>query len=124
MREFLHVDDLGKACVFALENWSAHDQEAPRDDQGKPLAFLNVGTGVDLTIKELAEQIAAVVGFEGTIEWDTSKPDGTPKKQLDVSRLEGLGWRACVPLSEGLKNTFALFQQQFIADNDRSLIRF
>ncbi len=124
MREFLHVDDLGHACVFALENWSAHDQEAPRDDQGKPLAFLNVGTGVDLTIKELAEQIAAVVGFEGTIEWDTSKPDGTPKKQLDVSRLEGLGWRACVPLSEGLKNTFALFQQQFIADNDRSLIRF
>jgi GDP-L-fucose synthase len=110
MREFLHVDDLGKACVFALENWSALDQEAPRDDQGKPLAFLNVGTGVDLTIKELAEQIAAVVGFKGTIEWDTSKPDGTPKKQLEVSRMQGLGWRARVPLPEGLKSTFALFQ--------------
>jgi GDP-L-fucose synthase len=110
MREFLHVDDLGKACVFALENWSALDQEAPRDDQGKPLAFLNVGTGVDLTIKELAEQIAAVVGFKGTIEWDTSKPDGTPKKQLEVSRMQGLGWRARVPLPKGLKSTFALFQ--------------
>ena len=102
MREFLHVDDLGKACVFALENWSALDQEAPRDDQGKPLAFLNVGTGVDLTIKELAEQIAAVVGFEGTIEWDTSKPDGTPKKQLEVSRMSGLGWNGQIPLAMGL----------------------
>ena len=102
MREFLHVGDLGHACVFALENWSALSSDAPRDDQGKPLAFLNVGTGVDLTIKDLAEQIAAVVGFEGTIEWDTSKPDGTPKKQLDVSRMKGLGWNAQIPLSQGL----------------------
>ena len=102
MREFLHVDDLGKACVFALENWSALDQDAPKEDQGKPLAFLNVGTGVDLTIKELAEQIAAVVGFEGSIEWDTSKPDGTPKKQLEVSRMKGLGWSSRIPLAEGL----------------------
>ena len=102
MREFLHVDDLGKACVFALENWSALDQDAPRDDLGNPLAFLNVGTGVDLTIKDLAEQIAAVVGFEGTIEWDTSKPDGTPKKQLEVSRMKWLGWIAQIRLEEGL----------------------
>jgi len=107
MREFLHVDDLGKACVFALENWSALDQEAPRDDQGKPLAFLNVGTGVDLTIKELAEQIAAVVGFEGTIEWDTSKPDGTPKKQLEVSRMQELGWNGQIPLAKGLPAAYS-----------------
>ena len=107
MREFLHVDDLGKACVFALENWSALDQEAPRDDQGKPLAFLNVGTGVDLTIKELAEQIAAVVGFKGTIEWDTSKPDGTPKKQLEVSRMSGLGWNGQIPFAEGLPAAYS-----------------
>ena len=107
MREFLHVDDLGKACVFALENWSALDQEAPRDDQGKPLAFLNVGTGVDLTIKELAQQIAAVVGFEGKIDWDTSKPDGTPKKQLDVSRMKGLGWNAQILLSQGLPAAYS-----------------
>ena len=111
MREFLHVDDLGEACVFALESWSTLDQEAPRDDQGKPLAFLNVGTGVDLTIKELAEQIAAVVGFEGTIEWDTSKPDGTPKKQLDMSRLKLLGWQARIPLEEGLSSIVALFSE-------------
>ena len=101
-REFLHVDDLGNACVFALENWSALDKNAPTDDQGEPLAFLNVGIGVDLTIKDLAEQIAAVVGFEGTIEWDTSKQDGTPKKQLEVSRMKELGWNSRIPLVEGL----------------------
>ena len=114
MREFLHVDDLGKACVFALENWSALDKDAPNDDPGKPLAFLNVGTGVDLTIKELAEQIAAVVGFEGTIEWDTSKPDGTPKKQLDVSRMQGLGWSSQTSLAEGLTSTVSLVQAQWL----------
>ncbi len=102
MREFLHVDDLGKACVFALENWSALSSGSPKDDQGKPLSFLNVGTGVDLTIKDLAEQIAAVVGFEGTIEWDTTKSDGTPKKQLEVTRMKRLGWNAQIPLAEGL----------------------
>ena len=107
MREFLHVDDLGKACVFALENWSALSSDAQKDDQGKPLAFLNVGTGMDLTIKELAEQIAEVVGFEGTIEWDISKPDGTPKKQLDISRIKGLGWNAQIPLSQGLPAAYS-----------------
>ena len=123
MREFLHVDDLGKACVFALENWSALDQEAPRDDQGKPLAFLNVGTGVDLTIKELAEQIAAVVGFEGTIEWDISKPDGTSKKQLEVSRMKGLGWSAQTSLEEGLASTVALVQAQWLDHSQRESVR-
>ena len=106
MREFLHVDDLGNACVFALENWRALSSDAPKDDQGKPLAFLNVGTGVDLTIKELAEQIAAVVGFEGTIEWDRSKPDGTPKKQLEVSRMKRMGWSAQIPLAKGLPDAY------------------
>ena len=112
MREFLHVDDLGDACVFALENWSALLSNAPIDDQGNPLAFLNVGTGVDLTIKDLAEAVAKAVGFRGSIHWDNSKPDGTPKKQLDVSRLEGLGWRARVPLHEGLQSTVEQFREQ------------
>ncbi|QNI86952.1 GDP-L-fucose synthase [Synechococcus sp. ROS8604] len=106
MREFLHVDDLGHACVFVLENWSALDQEAPRDDQGKPLAFLNVGTGVDLTIKDLAEQIAEVVGFEGTIEWDTSKPDGTRKKQLNVNQLKNIGWTSKLDFKSKLFDTY------------------
>ena len=101
LREFLHVDDLGEACVFALEQW----QPGPGD-----LQFLNVGTGVDQTIRELAEAVAAAAGFQGEIQWDTSKPDGTPKKQLDVSRLATLGWRARIPLADGLLETVAEFR--------------
>ena len=103
LREFLHVDDLGEACVFALEHW-----QPGADDQ----QFLNVGTGVDLTIRELAEAVAAATGFTGEILWDASKPDGTPKKQLDVSRLAALGWRARIPLVEGLRSTVGLFRDQ------------
>jgi GDP-L-fucose synthase len=103
LREFLHVDDLGEACVFVLERWQ------PAIDE---LQFLNVGTGVDLSIQELAQAVAEAVGFCGTISWDTSKPDGTPKKQLDVSRLAGLGWRARIPLAEGLASTVDAFRNQ------------
>ena len=111
LREFLHADDLGEACVFALENWSALSENAPQDDGGKPLSFLNVGTGIDLSIRELAEQVAAAVGFKGSIHWDHSKPDGTPKKQLDVSRLGAMGWRARIELTEGLVSTVSNFEQ-------------
>ena len=103
LREFLHVDDLGDACVFALEQW----QPGPDD-----LPFLNVGTGVDLSISELAEAVAIATGYQREIEWDISKPDGTPKKQLDVSRLASLGWRARIPLAQGLEMTVALFREQ------------
>jgi GDP-L-fucose synthase len=113
LREFLHVDDLGEACVFALEHWDPASPEAPRDAAGAPLAFLNVGTGIDLTIRQLAEAVAEATGFHGEILWDTSKPDGTPKKQLDVSRLAALGWRARIPLAEGLPSTVVLFREQF-----------
>ena len=111
LREFLHADDLGEACVFALENWSAMSDEAPRDNAGKPLSFLNVGTGIDLSIRELAEQVADTIGYKGTIKWDHSKPDGTPKKQLDISRLESMGWRAKISLREGLARTVEDFRQ-------------
>ncbi len=103
LREFLHVDDLGAACLFALEHWSPGPQDIP---------FLNVGTGVDLPIAELAKAVAAATGFSGDIHWDTSQPDGTPKKQLDVSRLTALGWQARIPLATGLQSTVALFRQQ------------
>lgn len=104
LREFLHVDDLGEACVFALEQWQpGHDE----------LQHLNVGTGVDLSIRELAQAVAAATGFAGEINWDSSKPDGTPRKQLDVSRLAALGWRARIPLAEGLASTVAEFRDQF-----------
>ncbi len=114
LREFLHVDDLGEACVFALEHWDPAAAAAPRADDGQPLTHLNVGTGVDLSIRELAEAVAAATGFRGAITWDTSQPDGTPKKQLDVSRLTALGWRARIPLAEGLASTVALFREQLL----------
>ncbi|MFU8885006.1 MAG: GDP-L-fucose synthase family protein [Cyanobacteriota bacterium] len=110
LREFLHVDDLGEACVFALERWDPQASAAPMTRDGVPLTWLNVGTGVDLSIRELAEQVAAATGFRGTIQWDASKPDGTPKKQLDVSRLAVLGWRARISLAEGLASTVAGFR--------------
>jgi GDP-L-fucose synthase len=97
------VDDLGEACVFALESWQPGSDDPPH---------FNVGTGVDLTIRELAEQVAKATGYPGEIIWDTSKPDGTPKKQLDVSRLANLGWRARIPLAEGLVSTVADFATQ------------
>ena len=112
LREFLHVDDLGEACVFALECWDPANTEAPRNDAGEPLSFLNVGTGVDLTIRQLAEAVAEATGYRGDILWDASKPDGTPKKQLEVSRMASLGWRASIPLTEGLRSTVALFREQ------------
>ena len=103
LREFLHVDDLGEACVFALEHWQ------PQADEP---TFLNVGTGLDLSIRDLAEAVAQATGFNGTIDWDTTKPDGTPKKQLDVSRLASLGWGARISLADGLVNTVSLFREQ------------
>ena len=106
LREFLHVDDLGEASVFALEHWRPEPDELP---------FINVGTGLDISIRELAEAVAQATGFNGTINWDSSKPDGTPKKQLDVSRLADLGWRAKISLTDGLASTVALFREQLKA---------
>ena len=105
LREFLHVDDLGEACVFALEQWQ------PQADEPN---FLNVGTGLDLSIRQLAEAVAQATGFTGAITWDSTKLDGTPKKQLDVSRMATLGWQARIPLQEGLESTVALYRDQFI----------
>jgi GDP-L-fucose synthase len=98
MREFLYVDDLAAAVVFALEN-------------KLPEYLYNVGTGTDVSIKELAQTIQKVVGHEGSITWDATKPDGTPRKLLDVSKLNGLGWKAQVELEEGIKQTYDWFLQ-------------
>ena len=120
LREFLHADDLGEACVFALKRWNPDHADAPKNEQGTPLTFLNVGTGHDLTIRDLAEQVAAAVGFSGEIHWDSSKPDGTPKKQLDVSRLSTMGWQARIPLNAGLPQALDDFQKQRQAGTLRS----
>jgi GDP-L-fucose synthase len=102
-REFLHVDDLADACCFVMDRY---------DGEG----FLNVGTGVDLTIREAAALVAEVVGYGGEFEFDTSRPDGTPRKLLDVSRLEALGWRARIGLREGIADTYRWYREH-VGDN-------
>ena len=105
MREFLYVDDMAEASVHVME--LDHDTYAANTQP--MLSHINVGTGVDLTIRELAEAIGRVVGFPGRIEFDASKPDGTPRKLMDVSRLHALGWQAKVGLEEGLAIAYADF---------------
>lgn len=95
-REFLHTDDLADACMFIINQEDVPD-------------LLNIGTGVDMTIKDLAETIKRISGFEGGIEWDASKPDGTPRKLLDVSRLHFLGWRHKIKLEQGAKEMYYYF---------------
>jgi GDP-L-fucose synthase len=97
LREFLYVDDVGRAVTFCLDRVHAADV---------PDGMLNVGCGEDLSIRELAERVRAVVGYEGEVEWDASKPDGTPRKLMDVSRLRGLGWAPSVGLDDGLRRTY------------------
>lgn len=96
-REFLHADDLGRACVYLLENYN--DEVA-----------INVGVGEDVSIKELAELIKETVGYTGTIEWDSAKPDGTPRKLLDVSRITALGWKAQISLKDGIASTYEWYK--------------
>jgi len=95
-RELMHVDDLADACVFLMQRYDAPE-------------IVNVGTGEDVTIRELAEMVAEIAGYRGRIVQDTSKPDGTPRKLLDVSRLNALGWRARISLRDGLKQTYQWF---------------
>jgi GDP-L-fucose synthase len=96
-REFLHVDDLADACLFLMNTY---------DDP----ALVNIGTGEDCSIKELAETIRTVVGYKGDIVWDTTKPDGTPRKLLDVSKLHALGWKHRISLEDGIRSTYVWYQ--------------
>ena len=98
-REFLHVDDMAAACLHIGLHTTA-------------TGLINIGTGTDVTIRELADQIAGLVGYTGPIAYDSTKPDGTPQKQLDVSRLAGLGWRAHIDLATGLRETYAWYRDQ------------
>ena len=99
MREFLHVDDLAEACYVAMQKYNAN-------------LTLNVGTGVDVTIKELAETIAGVVGFEGDIVWDTDKPNGTMRKVLNIDRIKQLGWEPKISLQQGIESTYEYYKGQ------------
>ena len=99
MREFLHADDLAEACIYLMETYS--DSE-----------LVNIGTGIDVTIKELAETVKDIVGFTGSIQWDATRPDGTPRKLMDVSKLHALGWKHKIELKEGI----ALAYQDFLTN--------
>ena len=112
MREFLHVDDLAEACIFALESWDPNDKNAPLDENGEPLNWLNVGSGIDLSIKKLANMISEITSYKGEIYWDKSKPDGTFQKLLNVSRLNNLGWKSKISLSEGLNITYEDYKKE------------
>ena len=112
-REFMHVDDLGDAALFVLENWDPEVQKF-HINENKYLTYLNVGTGKDISIKELAKKIAHKVGFNGEIFWDKSKPDGTPKKQLDISKIRSLGWEATIELDQGIENTLSTYKKELL----------
>lgn len=102
LREFLHVDDLSNACIFLMKNYS---QEG----------FLNIGTGVDISIKDLAALVRNIVGFDGNLVWDSTKPDGTPRKLMDVSKLHKLGWKHAIELEAGINLTY----QDFLKNHDK-----
>jgi GDP-L-fucose synthase len=102
-REIMYVDDMANACVFLMQNYSGED-------------FVNIGVGDDISIRDFAELVADVVGFEGDFTYDTSKPDGTPRKLVDVSRLSGLGWASQISLREGVERTYA-----WLLENEASL---
>lgn len=99
-REFLYVDDMADACVFLMKNYNGSE-------------IINVGTGKDLTIKSLAQIVKKIVGFKGRIEWDSSKPNGTPKKQLDVKRLFHMGWRPKITLEKGIMNQYSWYLDNY-----------
>lgn len=116
MREFLYVDDMASACI--------HVMNLPKDDlllkiPNQMCSHINIGTGCDITIDELAKTMAKVIGFKGDIEFDSSKPDGTPRKLLDVSRINLLGWRHSVDLDTGLRETYSWFSKNI--DNLRKI---
>lgn len=106
MREFLHSDDLAEACVFLMEKYS---------DRG----FVNIGTGEDVSIKDLALLIKSIVGFEGELTFDASKPDGTPRKLMDVSRLHALGWKHHIDLETGIRSVYEQFKQNRASSNTK-----
>jgi GDP-L-fucose synthase len=101
-REFLHVDDLASACLLLLEKYDSPE-------------IINVGCGEDISIRELAELICDVVGFDGELAWDTTKPDGTPRKLLDVTKLRALGWKPAIPLRDGIARTYEWFRANSVS---------
>ncbi len=112
LREFLYVEDLAEACLFALENWNPTTKNKVENHELEELCWINVGSSSEVTIKDLAKIISQSIGYEGEINWDISKPDGTPRKKLDTSRFKNLGWTAETNLKTGIKKTIEAFKTE------------
>ena len=120
IREFLHVDDLADACIHVLEKWDPDDPKAPRDKDGQKLYYLNVGSGEEVSIKKLANLIAQYTDFRGEILWDESKPDGTFRKNLDISRIKSLGWQPKLSLKFGIKKLIEEIEESINNNYDQT----
>ena len=110
LREFLYVDDLAEACLYTLENWIPSKNNFPLDQNGRILYWLNVGSDQEISIKSLAEKIAEFINYKGKILWDKTKPDGTPRKKLDCSKIKSLGWYSKTNLDDGIQKTIENYQ--------------
>ncbi len=121
LREFLFVDDLADACLFALEKWNPLDANSPKDKFGNTLYWLNVGCSTEISIKNLVEKISNFVGYQGEILWDETKPDGTPRKILNTSRMRKLGWESKIDLDLGIKLTLKAYYDEIKRDTLRNV---
>ncbi len=111
-REFLHVNDLARACLYVLENWDPSSKDSPHNENNEKLSYLNVGSGEEISIKGLAEVISKEIGFKGNINWDSLKPDGTPRKLLDTSNIRSIGWEPSINLRQGIRDTIKSFRSE------------
>ena len=112
LREFLYVEDLADACLFVMEKWDKYYRDSKKDSFGNSLSLLNVGSNFEISIKDLALKIAKFIDYEGEIIWDKNKPDGTPRKILDSSRLRDMGWVAKTDLDKGIKLTIKSYGKE------------
>ena len=111
LREFLHVDDLADACLYFLEHWKPGLINTQKEEYSEYLPFLNIGTGLEISIKDLANLISNIVGFKGEIKWDKSRPDGTLRKRLDITKAKNLGWHAKIKLRDGIEKTVKQYKK-------------
>ena len=119
LREFLYVDDLAEACLYIIEKWNYSTNKFPEDENGKEIFWLNVGSEHEISIKDLAYKISNSIGYEGKILWDKNMPDGTPRKKLDTSKVNNLGWTAKTNLDLGIKLTLEAFEHEIKTKNVR-----
>ena len=119
LREFLYVDDLAEACIFVMKKWHFQNHKEFFDDKKKPIYWLNVGSDFELSIKELANKISKAIDFRGEILWNEEMPDGTPRKKLDTSKINNLGWFAKTDIDKGIKLTLKHYKKELSESNLR-----